>query len=265
MSASVGELLREWRRRCRLSQLELASRAGVSTRHISFVETGRTVPSSEMVLRLASHLAVPLRERNLLLVAAGHAPVYRDRAVDDPDAGRVRDALERVLSAYSPYPAVAVDRRWNVLLANRGFAVLSEGADPSLLRPPVNLMRLGFHPLGLAPRVRNLGQVRGFLLARLGRQAAATGDPELESLYRELRDYGDGDGDGEVVDEVDPADIALPIRIEHRGVELCFVTTVTTFGAAFEVALEEVAVETYLPADEITAAHCRRVSRPGQT
>ncbi len=253
---TIGSLLRDWRRRRDLSQLDLAIRADVSARHVSFVETGRTTPSSAMVLHLAEHLGVPLRERNRLLVAAGHAPIYRDRSPGDPDADRVLATVRRVLRAQEPYPAAAVDRRWNILAGNAGFDLLTEGAEEDLLRPPINLMRLGLHPRGLARRVRNLAQVRAFLLPRLARQAANTGDGALHELYREVRAYGRE----ELPAEPDPADLALPIRVGHRGVELCFLTTVTTFGVAFDVALDDVTIETYLPADDATAAHCRRLA-----
>lgn len=243
----IGELLREWRQRRRLSQLDLAIQAGVSARHVSFVETGRTIPSSAMVLRLAEHLGVPLRERNRLLVAAGHAPLYRQRLLDDPDMARVRETLGQFVRGHEPYPALAVDRRWNLVLANKAVDVFFDGADPALLRPPVNMMRLGLHRDGLAPRIRNLAQVRAYLLPRLARQAAQTGDPELHALHEELLSHGDSD-----LPSPDPTDIALPIRIEHRGTELCFINAITTFGAAFDITLEEIAVETYLPADEET-------------
>lgn len=243
---TVGELLRGWRVRRRLSQLELAIRAEVSARHVSFVETGRTTPSSAMVLRLAEQLEVPLRERNRLLVAAGHAPAYRESPPDDPDDQRVRAALQRILRVYEPYPAVAVDRRWDVLFANGPFGALVAECEP-----PLNLMRLGLRPHGLD--VINRDQVRAYLLPRLRRQAAQSGDSALHELYEELR------GTGEDGAPPDPAEIALPIRLRHRGVELWFVNTITTFGAAFDVALEDVAIETYLPADEATARHCREL------
>lgn len=255
----VGQLLREWRHRRKLSQLDLAIQANVSSRHVSFVETGRTIPSSDMVLHLAEHLGVPLRERNRLLVAAGHAPLYRQRKMDDPDMARARQALQQFVSAHEPYPAVAVDRRWNLVLANKAIDVFMDGVDPSLASPPINMMRLGLHPGGLAPRISNLAQVRGYLLPRLARQAANTGDPELNALYEELIAYGPEDAGP----PPDPADIALPIRIRHQGTELCFVNTITTFGAAFDITLEEIAVETYLPADAETTrffqtrAQCR--------
>jgi transcriptional regulator with XRE-family HTH domain len=249
----VGELLREWRHRRRLSQLDLAIQAEVSTRHVSFVETGRTVPSSAMVLRLAEHLGIPLRERNRLLVAAGHAPIIRERPLGDPHLASARNVLEQILRGHEPYPALAVDRRWNLLFANTAIDVFLEGVEASLLRPPVNMMRLGLHPGGFAPRLRNLGQVRSYLLPRLARQVAHTGDPELSALYEELLSYGP-DSDPP---PPDPADIALPIRISHLGAELCFFNTVTTFGAAFDVTLEEIAVEAYFPADDHTARFFR--------
>ncbi|TCO26498.1 transcriptional regulator with XRE-family HTH domain [Kribbella steppae] len=250
----VGVLLREWRHRRKLSQLDLAIQADVSARHVSFVETGRTIPSSAMVIHLAEHLGVPLRERNRLLVAAGHAPLYQQRPLDDPDLDRVREALERFVRAHEPYPALAVDRRWNLILANDALDVFLDGVDPALLKPPINMMRLGLHPDGFAKRVRNLAQVRGYLLPRLARQAATTGDAELHTLYDELIAYGP-DHDNSPPDS---ADIALPIRIHHRGADLCFINAITTFGTPFDITLEEIAVETYLPADTRTADFLKR-------
>lgn len=246
----VGELLREWRQRRKLSQLDLALQAEVSTRHISFVETGRTIPSSSMVLHLAEHLGVPLRERNRLLVAAGHAPVFRQRPIEDPDLAGAREALQQVIRGHEPYPALVVDRRWNLLFANAAADVFLSGVDPELLKPPVNMMRLGLHPDGFASRLCNSRQVRAFLLPRLARQAAQTGDSELSALYEEVLSYGI---EGDDHPPPDPADIALPIRIRHRGAELCFVNTITTFGAAFDITLEEIVVEAYFPADAETA------------
>ncbi|MEW9552651.1 helix-turn-helix domain-containing protein [Nonomuraea sp. NPDC050783] len=258
----VGELLRAWRHARGLSQLDLALQAGVSARHVSFVETGRTIPSSAMVLHLAEHLGVPLRERNRLLTAAGHAPVFRERPLQDPDLAGARAVLGQVLRAHEPYPALVVDRRWNVVLANAGLEVFLEGVDAALLGPPLNMMRLGLHPGGLAPRLLNLAQVRAFLLPRLARQAARAGDPELHALHEELQAYGGAGREGEREMPVpDPADVALPIRIRHRGAELSLITTVTTFGAAFDLTLDEIAVELYYPADEATARHFRPVPR----
>ncbi|MEU0564979.1 helix-turn-helix transcriptional regulator [Nonomuraea sp. NPDC005983] len=245
----VGELLREWRRRRNLSQLGLALLADVSSRHVSFVETGRTMPSRSMVLHLAESLGVPLRERNRLLLAAGYAPVYPERPIDGPDLARAHEALGHVLRGHEPYPALVVDRRWNLVLANDAVTVFLDGVDPALLEPPVNMMRLGMHPGGFAPRLRNLDQVRGHLLPRLARQAARTGDKELAELHAELVSYGSG---GELA-EPDPADVALPIRLRHHRDELCFFNTITTFGVPFDVTLEELAVEAYFPADAETA------------
>jgi len=174
--------------------------------------------------------------------------VYRQRPLDDPDMERVRSALEQFVRAHSPYPALAVDRRWNLILANDALDVFFDGADPELLEPPINMMRLGLHPAGMAPRIHNLAQVRGYLLPRLARQSAATGDVELHKLYDELSAYGPIDNK-----PPDPADIALTIRIRHRGTDLSFLNAITTFGTAFDVTLEEIAVETYLPADAMTA------------
>lgn len=206
-----------------------------------------------MVLHLAEQLGVPLRERNRLLVAAGHAPAYRQTPLDDPDMTRVRAALEQFVRAHTPYPALAVDRRWNLLLANDSFMAFLAGVDPKLLGTPINLMRLGLHPDGLASRIINLQQVRGYLLPRLARQAAASGDPELHQLYDELVAFGPVDNT-----PPDPADIALTIRIRHRGTDLTFLNAITTFGTAFDITLEEIAIETYLPADATTMNYFRR-------
>ena len=196
-------MLRDWRQRRRLSQLDLALEAGVSTRHLSFVETGRSRPSPEMVLTLADQLEVPLRERNQLLLAAGYAPQYGARSLDDPELARIRDALGKLLAGHEPYPAFAVDRHWNMQMSNGALGPLLEGVADELLVPPVNCLRVALHPDGLAPRILNLGDWRGHLLMRLGRELQLTGDPELEELHEELLGYpgpdlghrarGDGD------------------------------------------------------------------------
>ncbi|MEV6559032.1 helix-turn-helix transcriptional regulator [Nocardia sp. NPDC051756] len=258
----VGELLREWRLRRGLSQLELSIQADVSSRHVSFVETGRTIPSAAMVERFAEQLNVPLRERNLLLVAAGHAPVYRHRAPDDPELARARDAIRRVLDLHEPFPALAVDRRWNLLFANAATRVFFDEVDPELLRPPVNMMRIGLHPNGFGDRLRNADQVRGFLLPRLARQAAQTGDPELRTLHDELSAYHPT----AEPTPIDPADVALPIRIRHRDTELCFFNTITTFGAPFDITLDEIAVEAYFPSDATTSDYLHALAdQPAHT
>ncbi|WP_431968986.1 helix-turn-helix domain-containing protein [Nocardia sp. bgisy134] len=252
----VGALLREWRVRRGLSQLALSVRSGISTRHISFVETGRTLPSPDMLDRFAGHLDIPLRERNRLLVAAGHAPRYRQRPIDDPELAEAMAAVRRVLTAHEPYPALAVDRRWNLLYGNAAAQIFLDGVAPELLTPPINMMRLGLHPRGFAPRVRNLAQVRGFLLPRLARQAFHTGDQELAALHEELCGYATEDAP----DLVDPAAVALPIHLVHDGMRLCFHSTIMTFGAAFDITLDEIAIETYLPADAATAEHLRTLA-----
>lgn len=252
--------MREWRHRRKLSQLDLAIQADVSTRHISFVETGRTMPSRAMVVHLAEHLGVPLTERNRLLVSAGHAPVYRSRPLDHPEMTAARDAVHRVLCGHEPYPAVAVDRRWNLLVANSAAHVLLDGVDPALMRPSINMMRLGVHPKGFAARLANPDQVRSFLLPRLARQVAQTGDPELSALYEELVRFG---ADGDPVTP-DPADIAMPVRIHHHGNELSFISTITTFGTAFDITLEGIAVEALFPADTATAEFLHSTGTAGR-
>ncbi|WP_433655754.1 helix-turn-helix domain-containing protein [Nocardia sp. CA-128927] len=257
----VGALLREWRVRRGLSQLELSIQADISTRHVSFVETGRTIPSAVMVERFAEQLNIPLRERNRLLVAAGHAPVYRHRAPDDPELARARDAVRRVLDVHEPFPALAVDRRWNLLFANTATRVFFDGVDPTLLHPPTNMMRIGLHLNGFARRLRNLDQVRGFLLPRLARQAAQTGDPELRALYDELSSYYPA---VEPI-PIDPAEVALPIRIRHGDTDLCFFNTITTFGAAFDITLDEIAVEAYFPSDAATSDYLHALAQEPAT
>ncbi|MBB3086387.1 helix-turn-helix domain-containing protein [Geodermatophilus sabuli] len=253
---SVGELLRNWRQRRRLSQLDLASDAGVSTRHLSFVETGRARPSREMVLHLAEQLEVPLRERNELLLAAGYAPVYGRRRLEDPDMSAVRSALDLVLTAYEPSPAVVVDRFWELVAGNRSIALLTEGVDPALLEPPVNVLRLGLHPRGLAPRILDLPQWRTALLTRLAREAHLTADPGLAALHRELAALPGG------FDRRPPDGIAVPLRIRHGDDVLSFLSTVTTFGTAVDLTAAELSVEAFLPADAHTAEVLRRSRLP---
>ena len=250
----VGPLLRDWRQRRRLSQLDLALEAGVSTRHLSFVETGRSRPSPEMVLTLADQLEVPLRERNQLLLAAGYAPQYGARSLDDPELARIRDALGKLLAGHEPYPAFAVDRHWNMQMSNTALGPLLEGVADELLVPPVNCLRVALHPDGLAPRILNLGDWRGHLLNRLGRELQLTGDPELEALHEELLGYP-----GPISDT---APEATAIMVELRlaapgGGELAFFSTITTFGTSSDVTVSELSVEAFFPADEETARRLR--------
>ena len=245
----IGALVREWRQRRRLSQLELALNAGVSTRHLSFVETGRSRPSPEMVLGLADSLEVPLRERNQMLLAAGYAPRFGTRSLDDPELAPIRDALGRVLDAHEPYPALAVDRSWNLVASNAALGPLLEGVADALLAPPVNVLRLALHPDGLAPRIRNLGQWRGHLLHRLQREVAITGDDGLRALLAELAGYP-----GPTPElPPGPAEIMVELHLDAGGQELALFSTVTTFGTALDVTVAELSIEAFFPADADTA------------
>jgi transcriptional regulator with XRE-family HTH domain len=247
----AGGLLRAGRRRRRLSQLDLALEAGISTRHLSFVETGRAKPSAEMVLRLAEQLDVPLRERNELLLAAGYAPVYGSRALDEPMMDSVRDALDRLLAGHEPYPALAVDRHWGMVAANRALGLLTGDVAAHLLEPPVNVLRLALHPEGVAPRIVNFAQWRAHLLDRLGREAVRSGDPALAALHEELAAYPAGARAPAI--DADAAEIAIPLRIRHGEHELAFISTVTTFGTAVDITVSELSIESFFPADAKTA------------
>jgi transcriptional regulator with XRE-family HTH domain len=252
----VGTLLRDWRRRRRLSQLELALEAGVSTRHLSFVETGRSQPSPEMVLTLAEQLEVPLRERNQLLLAAGYAPRFGARSLDDPELATVRDAVGHVLTGHEPYPAIAVDRYWTLLASNTALGPLLEGVSDELLVPPVNCIRLALHPDGMAPQILNLAEWKGHLVHRLQREAQLTGDPRLTELLDEALGYP-----GEPAPQ-DPSGLALMVALRLRagaqGPPLTFFSTVTTFGTAVEVTVSELSVEAFFPADAETADWLRQ-------
>ncbi|HET6986835.1 MAG TPA: helix-turn-helix transcriptional regulator, partial [Kribbella sp.] len=218
----VGELLRGWRERRRLSQLELANQVEVSTRHVSFVETGRSKPSREMVLRLAEHLDVPLRDRNQLLLAGGFAPVYSEASLHSPAMLAIRTTLRRLLKAHEPYPALVVDRWWNIVEANTGIQLFTTGVDEKLLQAPINALRLTLHPDGLARRIDNIADVRATALAALQRQAATTGDPELEDLYDELRAYAVDDRPA----HPGPAEVVVPFKLRHNGHELSLLTMI---------------------------------------
>ena len=249
----VGPLLREWRQRRHLSQMDLANLSGVTTRHLSFVETGRSRPSREMVLHLAEHLEVPLRDRNALLLAAGFAPTFRQGDLADPSFATVREALDRVLAGHEPYPAIMVDRKWQLVSANAAAAVMIEGVAPYLLEAPVNVMRTSLHPDGLAPRIQNLERWSEHILGRLRRQALITGDAELTELEAELEGYVTAQGirprrvGGEVPDEV-----ATPMVLESERGLLTLITTIATFGTPLDITLAELALEAFLPADEAT-------------
>jgi transcriptional regulator with XRE-family HTH domain len=258
----VGPLLREWRTRRRRTQLEVALDAGISARHLSFVETGRSAPSAEMVLLLAEQLEVPFRERNHLLLAAGYAPAFPERALEDPELAPVRDALDQILKGHEPYPALVVDRGWNLVAANATMAVLSEWVDPALLEPPVNVMRVGLHPRGLARSTVNLGEVRAYFVGRLRRQVAITGDPKLAELLDEVEGYPAPEQEPGPASEAVGQILTPLMRLRAPdGRRLSFFATVATFGIAAEVTTSELSIEMAFPADAATAEALRNLPR----
>jgi transcriptional regulator with XRE-family HTH domain len=249
----VGPLLRHWRQQRGLSQFDLALKVGVSARHLSFVETGRARPSAEMVLHLAEGLDVPLRERNRLLLAAGYAPVFEQRDLDDPEMAPVRQALQQVLDGHEPYPAIVLDGAWEMIAANQAVALLTAGVAPELLAPPRNALRISLHPDGLAPRIVNLGDWRAHLLDRLERQVALTADGALNALLEEVRGYPAPSGSEPAAPAAAVNEIAVPLRLRSDAGELVFISTVTTFGTAVEVTASELSIESFFPADQRTA------------
>ena len=256
---SVGHLLREWRSRRRMSQLDLALEAEISQRHLSFLESGRATPSRDMVIRLAERLDLPLRQRNRMLLAAGYAPTYPERPVDDEALAPAMEAIARVLTAHEPNPALAVDGCWNLIRGNAAVAPFLEGIEEtSLLEPPINVLRLSLHPGGLAPRIENLAEWRAHVLERLKRLAAASGNPEVADLEAELRAYPGRSNGGPV--RHDYSNIAVPLRIKAAGMSLSFISTVTVFGTPLDVTVSEIAIESFFPADEATRAALARMA-----
>jgi transcriptional regulator with XRE-family HTH domain len=252
-----GDQLKLWRRQRHMSQLDLALEAEISARHLSFVETGRSRPSREMVLRLADCLSLPLRSRNALLLAAGFAPAYRESSLDDPDLAAAREAIQHILDGHSPFPALAVDRHWNMVAHNRMVTALSAGAAPALLTPPVNVLRLSLHPEGLAPRIFNLAEWKRHLLERLAGQIAASADPALEALRDELAAYPAPASKS----RPEPVSaILVPLQIDSPAGRLSFISTTTVFGTPVEVTLSEIAIESFFPADRETAEALRALS-----
>ena len=250
----VGPLLKDWRRRRGLSQLDFALLAQVSTRHLSYVETGRSVPSRELVLHLAELLEVPLRERNALLLASGYAPVFSARTLEDDSSGMpfVREAVSRLLASHEPYPALVIDRYWNVVDRNRSTEILIADVAPELLEPPVNALRMALHPEGMAPRIINLADWSGYLLRRLDHQVLVAGDPSLNALAEEVRSYpGVMEPSGVVSDGEER--VVVPLRLRSDGPDLCLLNMVATFGTAVDVTTAELVIESFYPADEITA------------
>ncbi|KRF16799.1 XRE family transcriptional regulator [Nocardioides sp. Soil797] len=251
-AGGVGVLLKDWRQRRRRSQLELSSESGISTRHLSFVETGRSKPSRDMVLRIADQLEVPLRERNTLLLAAGYAPAYDERTLEDDDMSAIREALDLILTGYEPFPALVVDRDWNLVQANDAVTPLLDGVAPELLAGTVNVLRLSLHPDGMSSRIVNLAEWRGHLLDRLAREYAVTGSESTKALHDELLDYPGG-----ISHPAPDGRIAVPMRLRTGTGELSFISTVTTFGTAVDISVAELTVEAFLPADAATAAALR--------
>jgi transcriptional regulator with XRE-family HTH domain len=252
----IGDHLREWRQRRRLSQLDLAGDADISARHLSFVETGRAAPSRDMVLKLAERLNVPLRERNVLLVAAGFAPAFPQRSLDDPALKSARAAIDLVLKAHEPNPALAYDRHWNLVSANRMVMPLLEGVPARLLGQPINILRLALHPEALAGRTVNLVEWCGHLLERLHRQCEVTAAPELIRLYQELRGYPIPARSA----PLPPDKVAIPLRLRFGGDVLSFFSTTMIFGTPVDITLSELALESFFPADDLTAGRMRQIA-----
>lgn len=261
---SLGDYLREWRQRRRLSQLEFALEAEISQRHLSFIESGRALPSRDMLMHIAERLGVPLRDRNPMLLAAGFAPVFPERSLDDPALAPARRAIDLVLKGHEPFPALAVDRHWTLIAANAALAPLLSGvADISLLEPPVNVLRLSLHPGGLAPRILNLAEWRAHLLERLRQQIAASGDPTLSALLKELSAYPAPPAHKPNPTDRDYAGIAVPLELITDAGRLSFISTTTVFGTPVDVTLSELAIESFFPADQRTADVLREMMSGG--
>lgn len=255
--APIGEQLREWRTRRRMSQMDLALDTEISTRHLSFIETGRSRPSPEVIERLAECLEVPHRARNALLLAAGYAPEYRERPLDSEEMAAMRAVVEHVLAGHEPYPALAVDRHWNMLAANASVTILTEQVAPELLAPPANVLRIALHPDGLAPQIVNYDEWRTHILHRLARQIEASADPVLTTLHEELAGYDQTANDNETAP---PSDIAVPLIIDTVVGRVSFVSTVTIFGTPVDVTLSELAIEAFYPADRQSAQLLQRLT-----
>lgn len=260
--SQFGPMLREWRRRRRRSQLELALDAEISQRHLSFLEAGRSKPSRGMILRLADHLAIPFREQNLLLTAAGFAPVHGERSLEDPALDAAKAAVQLILKGYEPHPALAIDRHWTLVFANDAAQALMSGIAADLLQPPVNALRLSLHPKGLAPRILNFSEWRGHVLARLSEQVELSGDPVLVALAEELRAYPapHGTEDRGAVMSSSYGGVAVPLKLSSDAGAMEFLSTTTVFGTALDVTLSELAIEAFLPANAETAAIVRNLA-----
>ncbi len=256
---TVGEHVKAWRTRRRYSQLECALDVEMSQRHLSFIESNRTKPSRDMILRIAEHLDVPLRERNAMLLAAGYAPHYQHRLLDDPSLAAARRAIEQILKAHEPFPALSVDRHWTLVSANAAISpLLSVVSDQRLLEPPVNVLRLSLHPHGLAPHIVNLGEWRHHIFDRLRRQIDISADTGLMQLLIELQQFPGDDGDANEVSEANA--VMIPLRLSLPGGTLNFFSTTTVFGTPLDITLSEIALECFYPADAQTAEALRRMA-----
>ncbi len=262
MERTVGDVLRDWRQRRHFSQLDLANEAGVSSRHLSFLETGRSRPSREILLRLADHLDVPLRERNALLLAGGFAPVFPERQLNDPALTSARQAVDLILSGHEPCPALAIDRHWTLVAANRSIPLLLAGVADHLLQPPVNVMRLCFHPEGIAPRIVNGATLRSHLVVRLHHEIGISGDPALQELLTEISGYPLAD-DASLSQRVTP-EVAVPFVLRTDAGVMSFISTTTVFGTATDVTLNELAIESFFPSDAETREILQRLLANGQ-
>jgi transcriptional regulator with XRE-family HTH domain len=257
---SIGHLIREWRQRRRLSQFDLACEAEISAKHVSFLETGRALPDREMVLHLAERMSVPLRNRNVMLHAAGFDPAYQERSLDDPTFRVTRHSIDLMLRMHEPNPAVAIDRHWIMAASNRAVAVLVSGVDPLLLAAPINFVRLNLHPAGLAPRIINLAEWRQHLLTRLRQQIDATGDPMLMALVEEVTRYPMPTSPIRRARLRDFETLAVPLRLATVHGPLAFFSTTTVFGRPVDITLAELAIEAFFPADAATMSIMRRIS-----
>ncbi len=258
----IGSLLREWRQRRRMSQLDLAVEAEISTRHLSFVETGRAQPSRDMLLHLAESLEIPLRERNVLLTAAGYAPVFAERALDDPALRTARQAVDRVLAGHEPNPALAIDRHWTLVAANKAVTHLLAGVAPALLQPPLNVLRVTLHPDGLAAHIVNLAEWRSHLLARLRHQIDLSADPVLVQLHDELSAYpvGKGRSNKTSYERNSYTEMVVPFQLNTEAGVLTFFSTTMVFGTPVDITLSELAIESFFPADAETAEKLRALA-----
>jgi len=259
---TAGNLLKTWRQRRRMSQLELALEADVSQRHLSFVESGRSVPSREMIIHLAERLSIPLRERNILLVAAGFAPVYQERSLDDPALAAQRAAIDVVLRGHEPFPALAVDRHWTLVAANAAIGPLIAGIDAALLEPPLNVLRLSLHPNGMAPRIANYAEWKAHVITRLTQQVEASADAKLNELLEELKTYARPRGGAITAPSPkrDFGNVVVPLQLMTPDGLLSFFSTTTVFGTPVDITISEIAIEAFYPADKATAEAVRKTA-----